>query len=143
MALRGIASSRWAASEGASLFPGRDEDRRRTSMQLCALLKACAKRHVAAVYPERHRHPGTVLWGLITARTNRAGSWHCRIPLASMQRASYYAYRVEGSTANGRFEWHWFDRDKILLDPYARSVSPATRGRSEGRRRSIVQAESY
>jgi hypothetical protein len=66
--------------------------------------------------------------GLITARTNRAGCWHCRIPLASMQRASYYAYRVGGTSPNGRFEWHWFDRDKILLDPYARSVSPATRG---------------
>ena len=39
-----------------------------------------------------------------------------------MSGASYYAYSVEGPEPNGRFEWHWFDREKILLDPYAKSV---------------------
>ncbi len=54
---------------------------------------------------------------------NKTGRiWHCRIPLVSMRGASFYAYRVEGPTPNGQFEWHWFDRDKILLDPYAKSV---------------------
>jgi isoamylase len=54
---------------------------------------------------------------------NKSGRiWHCRIPLASMSGASYYAYSVEGPEPNGGFEWHWFDREKILLDPYAKSV---------------------
>ena len=54
---------------------------------------------------------------------NKSGRiWHCRIPLASMKGASYYAYSVDGPEPNGRFEWHWFDREKILLDPYAKSV---------------------
>ncbi len=54
---------------------------------------------------------------------NKTGRiWHCRIPLASMPGATYYAYRVEGPPPNGRFEWHRFDPDKVLLDPYAMSV---------------------
>lgn len=39
-----------------------------------------------------------------------------------MKGAVYYAYRVDGPPPAGRFEWHAFDRDKVLLDPYARSV---------------------
>ena len=54
---------------------------------------------------------------------NKTGRiWHYRIPTKSMQGASYYAYRVDGPEASGQFEWHWFDHDKILLDPYAKSV---------------------
>ena len=54
---------------------------------------------------------------------NKSGRvWHCRLPLAAMKGALYYAYRVDGPLPAGRFEWHAFDRDKVLLDPYARSV---------------------
>ncbi len=54
---------------------------------------------------------------------NKSGRiWHCRLPLLAMEEACYYAYRVEGPEPHGQFEWHWFDRDKILLDPYAKSV---------------------
>ena len=54
---------------------------------------------------------------------NKSGRiWHCRLPLGYMQDARYYAYRVDGPEPNGQFEWHWFDRDKTLLDPYAKSV---------------------
>jgi len=54
---------------------------------------------------------------------NKSGRiWHCRISLAAMKGAAYYAYRVDGPTPAGRFEWHRFDPDKILLDPYAKSV---------------------
>lgn len=54
---------------------------------------------------------------------NKTGRiWHCRMPLVSMKGASHYAYSVGGPKPNGRFEWHSFDRDKILLDPYAKSV---------------------
>jgi isoamylase len=54
---------------------------------------------------------------------NKSGRiWHCRIPLAAMKGAVYYAYQVGGPLPAGRFERHAFDRDKVLLDPYARSV---------------------
>lgn len=52
---------------------------------------------------------------------NKSGRvWHCRLPAAVVDRATYYAYRVEGPyDLNGG---HRFDADKILLDPYARQV---------------------
>ena len=37
-------------------------------------------------------------------------------------RPRYYAYSVAGPAPQGRFAWHCFDPDKILLDPYAKSV---------------------
>ena len=54
---------------------------------------------------------------------NKSGRiWHCRIRLDVMQGAIYYAYRIDGPEPAGRFEWHCFDPDKVLVDPYARSV---------------------
>ena len=47
--------------------------------------------------------------------------WHCRLKADEVANASYYAYSVEGpSSALG--EIHFFDPDKVLLDPYARSL---------------------
>src|SRR3989304_4145309 len=65
-------------------------------------------------------HGGIGALGSLKNKTGRI--WHCRVPFVSMRDASYYAYRVDGPAPNGQFEWHWFDRDKILLDPYAKSV---------------------
>ncbi len=54
---------------------------------------------------------------------NKTGRiWHCRISQAQMMGAVYYGYRIDGPKPNGPFEWHWFDHEKILLDPYAKSV---------------------
>lgn len=52
---------------------------------------------------------------------NKTGRiWHCRLPEERVERARYYAYRVEGpfDLTNG----HRFDPEKILLDPYADGV---------------------
>ncbi len=52
---------------------------------------------------------------------NKSGRvWHCRLPAGIVDRARHYAYRVEGPFDLG--EGHRFDRDRILLDPYARQV---------------------
>ena len=54
---------------------------------------------------------------------NKSGRiWHCRIPFDTMPGASHYAYRIDGPPPDGAHTWHAFDRDKILLDPYAKSV---------------------
>lgn len=54
---------------------------------------------------------------------NKSGPiWHCRVLTADSNGATHYAYRVNGPL-DGRGEgWNGFDREKILLDPYARSV---------------------
>lgn len=54
---------------------------------------------------------------------NKSGRvWHCRIPKADIRGAAFYGYRVDGPVPGGRFEWHAFDPNKILLDPYAKAV---------------------
>jgi len=54
---------------------------------------------------------------------NKTGrTWHCRLPAAKIGGAKYYAYSISGPRPNWRFEWHSFDPQKILLDPYAKAV---------------------
>ena len=51
---------------------------------------------------------------------NKSGQiWHCRIPLAEISDAHYYAYSVSGQSV---FSIHSFDPQKVLVDPYARGV---------------------
>lgn len=59
---------------------------------------------------------------------NKSGRvWHCRIAGEKVGSAAYYAFRVAGPAAGDRSAWHAFDPEKILLDPYARSVFCARR----------------
>ncbi|MBV8398818.1 MAG: glycogen debranching enzyme, partial [Acetobacteraceae bacterium] len=54
---------------------------------------------------------------------NKSGRiWHCRIAQAVLRGARYYAYYVVGPNLQGGREWHCFDPDKILLDPYAKAA---------------------
>ena len=55
---------------------------------------------------------------------NKTGRvWHARIPRSKMRDARYYAYAINGPAPSGnRLERHDFDPEKILLDPYAKSV---------------------
>ena len=48
--------------------------------------------------------------------------WHCRLPQSMLKGARYYAYSVDGPKPADRFQWHNFDPEKILLDPYAKSL---------------------
>jgi isoamylase len=55
---------------------------------------------------------------------NRTGHvWHARVSRSETKGATYYAYSVAGPPSSpARFEWHAFNPDKSLLDPYARAV---------------------
>ena len=54
---------------------------------------------------------------------NKSGRiWHCRVPQGQLRGARYYAYSVGGPTSQGGFDWRCFDPEKVLLDPYAKSV---------------------
>jgi len=51
---------------------------------------------------------------------NKSGRvWHCRIPMNQISDARYYAYSVAAQAVAGL---HSFDREKVLLDPYAKGV---------------------
>ncbi len=54
---------------------------------------------------------------------NKSGRiWHCRLAQADVRGARFYAYSLAGPAPQGRYDWHCFDPEKILLDPYAKSV---------------------
>jgi isoamylase len=48
--------------------------------------------------------------------------WHVRVKRSEAIGARYYAYHVQGPPPRGREEWHQFDPDKVLFDPYARAL---------------------
>jgi isoamylase len=48
--------------------------------------------------------------------------WHCRVTEEQLKGARFYGYSVAGPPPAGQFEWHAFDPDKVLLDPYADAV---------------------
>ncbi len=48
--------------------------------------------------------------------------WHCRIKAEKLNGAKYYAYKIDGPEPHGQAAWHAFDKEKILLDPYASAV---------------------
>lgn len=51
---------------------------------------------------------------------NKSGRiWHCRVPIAKMGGARYYAYSVSGESIP---HLHSFDPQKVLLDPYAKCI---------------------
>jgi isoamylase len=51
---------------------------------------------------------------------NKSGRiWHCRIPVHEIKDARYYAYSASGPS-DGHL--HCFDPQKVLIDPYARSI---------------------
>jgi glycogen operon protein len=51
---------------------------------------------------------------------NKSGRiWHCRVPVAKMADARYYAYSVSGESIP---QLHSFDPQKVLLDPYANCI---------------------
>jgi isoamylase len=66
---------------------------------------------------------------------NKTGRvWHCMIPEAIVGEATYYSYTVDGPVDHAR--GFRFDRDKVLLDPYARAVYfPPEFDRDAARRR--------
>src|SRR5271156_1085138 len=51
---------------------------------------------------------------------NKSGRiWHCRVPVTKLGAARYYAYSVSGESIP---QLHSFDPQKVLLDPYAKSI---------------------
>jgi isoamylase len=59
---------------------------------------------------------------LVPPRHKTKRVWHCRIKEAELNGALYYAYRADGPTGFESSGLSSFDRDKILLDPFAKGV---------------------
>ena len=56
------------------------------------------------------------------ARHKSGRVWHCRVSPDTLGDACYYAYVIDGPPPAGRLEWHAFDVQKLLVDPYAQAI---------------------
>ena len=110
--------TRWAEEEGSPLPLGATWIEEEQAFNF-ALYTANAETVKLLLYcPEDVSTP--VLSVELDPFRNKSGRvWHCRIPLSRMSEVRYYAYSVSGPSTSG---FHAFDRQKILLDPYAKSV---------------------
>src|ERR1700754_1290609 len=70
---------------------------------------------------ENHAQPIVEVWlEPLAHKTQRV--WHCRLTEHDLHEACHYAYRVDGPKDNGENPRNAFDREKLLLDPYAKGV---------------------
>lgn len=54
---------------------------------------------------------------------NKTGPvWHCRLSMDDIGDARYYGYQVDGPSPAEGFLWHFFDSEKLLLDPFAKVI---------------------
>ena len=113
MTLRETASSGWSATEGLPFPLGPTKIEEEDAYNF-ALYSKHAESVTLLLYTERDIVNPVFEYQFDYLKNKTGRIWHCRIPFVSIQGALYYAYRVDGPAPNGRFEWHGFDRDKIL-----------------------------
>src|SRR5579883_724647 len=112
----------WFATEGSPFPPGATwiEDGQSWNF---ALYSKHAETVTLLFYAETDLVRPSFTYRFDYLRHKSGRIWHCRIPQADLRGARYYAYSVAGPKPFGRLRWHCFDPDKVLLDPYAKSVS--------------------
>ncbi|MEX2154442.1 MAG: isoamylase [Gemmatimonadaceae bacterium] len=87
-----------------------------------ALYSKHAESVTLLLYGERELERPVLRVELDPLRNKSGRIWHCRVREADLAEAMYYAYSVGGPRPNGRYEWHAFDSEKVLLDPYAKAI---------------------
>ncbi len=115
-------SQRWETKEGAANLLGATWVAEEHAYNFAIYSKYASSVTLLLFGPEDFITP--VLKCRFDSFKNKTGRvWHARIPKREMGTARYYAYSIEGPPPSGdRFQRHAFDPQKILLDPYAKSV---------------------
>lgn len=106
MTFPATASSRWATTGGLPfpLGPTRIEEEDACNF---ALYSKHAESVTLLLYTESDLGNPVLAYRFDYLKNKTGRVWHCRIPFAAMQDASYYAYSVEGPSPNGRFDAWW------------------------------------
>ncbi len=114
--------STWAAREGSPTPLGVTWVEAEQAYNFALYSKYAARVTLLLYRPDDFVNPvGTHQFHYLENKTGRV--WHIRVPRSQMQDAKYYAYSIDGPPPSGaRFERHAFNPQKILLDPYAKSV---------------------
>ncbi len=87
-----------------------------------AIYSKHANRVTLLVYDSEDAVTPTLSFEMNYLRNKSARIWHCRVSKADLNGGRYYGWSIDGPQANGYPEWHAFDGEKILLDPYAKAV---------------------
>lgn len=111
----------WTAAEGAPQPLGATWVEEEQAYDF-ALYSKHAEGVMLLLYGDRDLTAPLFAYPLDPLRNKSGRVWHCRVSKLAAADARYYAYRVSGPPPAGAFEWHRFDPDKILLDPYATSI---------------------
>ena len=114
-------ASRWGAAEGLPFPLGASWFEEEQAFNFALYSKHAGSVELLLYTPADIESP-VVVYRFEPLKNKSGRIWHCRMPLEALKGAAYYAYRIDGPLPAGRFEWHAFDRGKVLLDPYARSV---------------------
>jgi glycogen operon protein len=111
----------WTEREGAPLPLGVTWVSRQSAYNF-ALYSKHADRVVLLAYGEDDLVNPVASFELDYRHHKTGRVWHIRVTEPELRGARYYAYSVTGPQPAGRFEWHAFDAEKILLDPYAEAI---------------------
>jgi len=119
-------TNNWYTTEGAAFPLGTTWIAAENAFNFALYSKHATSVTLLLFHPRDVAHP--VVQKRLNHLVNKSGRiWHCRIPKKEMHGARYYAYQIDGPQGGGPFELHAFDPDKLILDPYAKSVHfPAT-----------------
>jgi glycogen operon protein len=119
VAMAGVRAARpsWASVEGMPIPLGATGISEEEAWNF-AVYSEHADRVTLLLYREEDVLTPIVRLELDHLRHKSGPVWHCRIPVAAMKGARFYAYQVDGP---GSLR-HRFDPEKILFDPYARAV---------------------
>lgn len=111
----------WIVTEGASTPLGATwvESARAWNF---AIYSKHAEAVTLLLYTEADLFHPSLTYRLDHLRNKSGRIWHCRISEADSGGARYYAYSIAGPKPQTGFDWHSFDAEKILLDPYAKAV---------------------
>lgn len=111
----------WTTTEGASYPLGVTYIPQEDAFNF-AIYSKHATSVTLLIYNNQHYDLPVATFHLHYLRHKSHRIWHCRIKAAQLKESRYYAYKIEGPGPAGQFEWHAFDKEKVLLDPFARSV---------------------
>ncbi|HRX79782.1 MAG TPA: isoamylase, partial [Pirellulaceae bacterium] len=112
---------KWVATEGAPIPLGVTWVEQEQAYNF-AIHSTHAERVTLLAYRADDMNKPALKYELSYLRNKSGRIWHCRVPKARLNGARYYVWSIGGPRAMENSEWHAFDEQKMLLDPYARAV---------------------
>jgi len=111
----------WFTTEGTAFPLGATWIPAERSYNFALYSRNATKVSLLLFKPEDCTHPAARVF--LDPRFHKSGQiWHCRVPHARLNGAKYYGYVIDGPGREKTRHHHAYDLDKVLLDPYAKSV---------------------